>query len=142
MTDMKKTGFIKTTAIGGIFVLMPIVIVVLLVGKAFSLVAGLGAAMAGKAPESIRHLPVASILTIVLLVGFCYALGRLVAPKRDLAEGTKLERKFLNRIPGYQLVRGAVMVLFGFEGAKAVKPALLRREEGRSPSQFPCLVDG
>ena len=127
---MKNVGFIKTTAIGGIFVLMPIVIVVLLVGKAFSLVAGVGAAMAGKAPESIRHLPLASILTIVFLVGFCYVLGRLVAPKRDLAEGTKLERKFLNRIPGYQIVRGAAMVLFGLEGAKAVKPALLRREEG------------
>ncbi len=127
---MKNVGFIKTAAIGGIFVLMPIVIVVLLVGKAFSLVGRLGAAVAAKAPPSISYLPLTSILTIALLVGLCYALGRIVAPKRDLAEGTKLERAFLNRIPGYQLVRGAVMMLFGLEGAKAVKPALLKREEG------------
>ena len=127
---MKNVGVIKTAAIGGIFVLMPIVIVVLLVGKAFSLVGRLGAAVAAMAPPAISHLPVASILTIALLVGLCYALGRMVAPKRDLAEGTKLERTFLNRIPGYQLVRGAAMVLFGLEGAKAVKPALLKREEG------------
>ena len=48
---MKNVGFIKTTAIGGIFVLMPVVIVVILVGKAFAMVAGLGAAMAGKGPR-------------------------------------------------------------------------------------------
>ena len=127
---MKDTGFIKTTAIGGIFVLMPIVIVVLLVGKAFSLVEGLGTAMAAKAPASLDHLPLATLLTLALLVGLCFALGRIVAPKCDLAEGTKLERSFLNRIPGYQLVRGVAMVLFGLEGTKAVKPALLNREEG------------
>jgi uncharacterized membrane protein len=127
---MKNLGFIKTTAIGGIFVLMPIVIVVLLAGKAFALVGRLGTAAAAKAPTSIDYLPLATILTIALFVGLCYALGRMVAPKRDLAEGTKLERAFLNRIPGYQLVRGAAMVLFGLEGAKAVKPALLKREEG------------
>ncbi len=127
---MKGAGFIKTTAIGGIFVLMPIVIVVLLVGKAFAIVGRLGTAVAAKAPPSIGYLPLATLLTVALLVGLCYALGRIVAPKRDLAEGTKLERAFLNRIPGYQLVRGAAMVLFGLEGAKAVKPALLNREEG------------
>jgi len=127
---MKNAGFIKTTLIGGIFVLMPIVIVVLLVGKVFAVVGKLGTAMAGKAPTSIGHLPLATLLTVALLVGLCYALGRMVAPKRDLAEGTKLERVFLNRIPGYQLVRGAAMALFGLEGTKAVKPALLHREEG------------
>jgi uncharacterized membrane protein len=127
---MKDAGFIKTTLIGGIFVLMPLVIVVLLVGKAFALVGKLGTAVAGKAPESISHVPVATILTLALLVGLCYVLGRMVAPKRDLAEGTWLERTILNRIPGYQIVRGAAMAVFGLEGAKAVKPALLKREEG------------
>ncbi len=127
---MKNTGFIKTTAIGGIFVLMPIVIVVLLVGKAFALVGRLGTAVAARAPTSVGHLPLATISTIALFVGLCYVLGRMVAPKRDLAEGTRLERVFLNRIPGYQVVRGAAMVMFGLEGTKAVKPALLNREEG------------
>lgn len=127
---MKNLGFIKTTTIGGIFVLMPIVVAVLLLGKAFTLARRLGATAAAKAPTSLDHLPLATILGIALLVGLCYALGRMVAPKRDLAEGTKVERAFLNRIPGYQLVRGAAMVLFGLEGSKAVRPALLKREEG------------
>ncbi len=125
---MKDVGFIKTVSIGAVFVLMPIVIVVILVGKAFALVGRLGTAMAAKAPASLTHLPLATLLTIALLVGLCYALGRIVAPKQDLVEGTKLERAFLNRIPGYQLVRGVAMVLFGLEGTKAVKPALLNRE--------------
>lgn len=127
---MKNAGFIKTTSIGGIFILMPIVIVVILLGKAFALVGRLGAAMAANAPASFGHLPLATLLTIVLLVGLCYGLGRLIATKRDLAEGTRLERAFLNRIPGYQIVRGAAMVMFGLEGTKVVKPALLKREEG------------
>ena len=127
---MTNQGFIKTTAIGGIFVLLPIMVVVLLLGKAFALLGRLGTAVAARAPTSIDHLPLATIMTIALFVGLCYALGRLIAPKRDLAEGTRLERVFLNRIPGYQLVRGAAMALFGLEGAKAVIPALLKREEG------------
>jgi uncharacterized membrane protein len=126
---MKQAGFIKTAVIGGIFVLMPVVVVVVLVGKAFGMLGKLGAAVASKAPVGLDHLPVATGLTVVVLVGLCYGLGRIVVPRHDLSKGTPVERAFLNRIPGYEIVRGIAMSLFGFEGAK-VKPALLRREEG------------
>ena len=53
-----------------------------------------------------------------------------MAPRSDLSEGTLVERTVLNRIPGYQLLRGVAMSIFGVESSKSVKPALLRREAG------------
>jgi len=128
--DMKKAGFVKQTLIGGFLVLMPLVVVLILVGKAFALLKGFGEAVAAKAPAGLDNLPLATILAIVFFAGLCYALGRMVAPMLDLAHGTKVERTILNRIPGYEILRGIAIAMFGLEGAEGVKPALLKREDG------------
>jgi len=126
---VKNRPFFKT-AVAGFFVLMPLVVVIMLAGKAVSVLRGLSGAVVDRLPTAgFDHLPLAMLLAIASLALLCYALGRLVAPKRDLREGTWLEQKVLQRIPGYQLVRGLTMAFFGLEGAKTVKAALLRREE-------------
>ena len=110
---------------------MPVVMVIILVGKAFSLMSRLGGTAATQVPEGIAgRLPLTTILSVLFLIALCYLLGRVVAPRSDLAEGTAVERAVLNRIPGYQLLRGIAMSIFGVEGTKSVKPALLRREAG------------
>jgi len=122
--------FVKTALAGAFFVLMPLVVVVMLIGKVWSVLRKLSGAAVDRLPTAgFDHLPLAMLITIASLVLFCYLLGRLVVPKRDLNEGTRLERTVLKRVPGYQILRGMALAFVGLEGAKTVKVALLRREE-------------
>lgn len=127
---MREHPFVKTALAGAFFVLMPLVVVLMLMGKAVSGLSELSGTVVNRLPNAgLDHLPLAMLLTIAFLVLVCYLLGRLVVPRRDVREGTWLERTVLNRVPGYQILRGMALAFVGLEGAKTIKVALLRREE-------------
>jgi uncharacterized membrane protein len=127
---VKDHPFFKTVLAGAFFVLMPLVLVVLLISKAAGALRALSGAVIERLPAArFDHLPLALVLTVVVLVLLCYGLGRLVTPRSDLAEGSWLDRAVLQRIPGYQILHGMALAFIGLEGAKTIKIALLRREE-------------
>jgi uncharacterized membrane protein len=127
---VKEFPFVNTALAGAVFVLMPLVVVSLLIGKAWEALRKLSGTVVDRLPATgLDHLPLAMLLTIASLVLLCYLLGRVVAPTRDINEGTWLERKVLQRIPGYQILRGMALAFLGLEGAKSIKVALLRRED-------------
>ena len=69
---MRDTQFIKTTLVGGFFVLMPVVMVIILVGKAFRLMSSLGRVTATQVPEGIAgRLPLTTILSVLFLIALC-----------------------------------------------------------------------
>lgn len=124
---MKKIiDFLKTTIIGGIFVLLPIVIVLFLLGQSIAAVLPVVRLFAEKLPvEKMGGIDVAEILAILLILAFCFLTGLLARTRAGKVSREWIEQKFLERIPGYGMIRG-----------------LTRQFSGTDERQFaPALVD-
>jgi uncharacterized membrane protein len=129
---MKRLGiFLKATTLGGLFVVLPLIVVVGLLTKA---VMGVHAAaqslmvkMAGQESEA-AHFPI--LFAILILVAISFLFGLTMISERGQAAGTWLERKVLFRVPGYAAVRSIVGGLAGASQEGVVKCGLLTVDPG------------
>ena len=95
--------FTKTTLIGGVLVIIPVYLSVLLLLKAFAGVAGLVAPITEGLPVT---LPFRELVAILVLIGVCFICGIAVRTGPGLRAKNALERSVLEKIPGYALIRG------------------------------------
>lgn len=95
--------FTKTTLIGGVLVVLPIYLSVLLLLKAFAGILGLVAPITQGLPPT---LPFREFVAIAGLVVACFACGIAVRTGPGLRAKHALERSLLEKIPGYALIRG------------------------------------
>lgn len=118
-------NFLKTTVIGGVVFLVPLVVLALVIGEAIGIMRAVAEPMARFLPvESVAGVALANVLAAVLLVLVCF-LGGLLArtrPARRLADTA--ESAVLNRIPGYSLVKGFTSSL-GPDPSAELKPVLV-----------------
>jgi len=119
-------SFFKLTAQGGLLVLMPILLFVLLLMEIIELVVGLATPIAGLFPagtfDDMQH-PVA--LAVILLTGASLLIG--IAMKSNTAKkfGSWVEKKTLAKLPLFRFVKSLVSGLIGAEKSASFKPALL-----------------
>ena len=126
---MKKTdSFLKTTAMGGFFVLFPMLLFVLLFSEVLDLIVGLAAPIAdllfpaGTFDEI--HFPV--IVAVVLLFAVSFAIG--LALRSDIGRrfGRWVEQNTVGRLPMYRAVKD---LAGGFAGGESFRPALMSNSE-------------
>ncbi|MGD2011380.1 MAG: hypothetical protein PVI76_09805, partial [Desulfobacterales bacterium] len=92
----------KTTILGGILFLVPIVIFIAIIGKALELSNTIAVPLAeGLIVDSVGDLMVVHLIALTILLLFCFVAG--LAAKTSLARRLvgKLENKFLDKIPAY-----------------------------------------
>ncbi|MGB2687499.1 MAG: hypothetical protein WBG61_06480 [Desulfobacterales bacterium] len=104
---MKKLlEFLKTTALGGLFVLLPLLLLYLLLSEALGLIVALATPIADLFPkgtfDEINH-PVAMGLILILGVSFVLGLGLRSENGRRL--GRWIERTVLDRLPVYKAIK-------------------------------------
>jgi len=94
--------FIKTTMFGGILFLIPLVLILVLIGKAHGVVRKLVAPIAAHLPFERAD----SVIAIVLLLLVAFLAG--VLARTNLGRGLvrALENLILKKIPGYTLLKG------------------------------------
>ena len=100
-------NFLKTTIIGGVLFLVPVVVTMLVFGYALGLMMAVAEPMANFIPvESLGGVAMANIVAGLLIVLLCFLAG-LVArtgPARRFAQS--VEEAILHKLPGYSLVKG------------------------------------
>src|SRR5215469_3587421 len=95
--------FTKTTLIGGVLVIIPIYLSVLLLVKGIAGVMRLVAPISQGLPE---NLPFRQMIAMLVLIGVCFACGVAVRTHLGLRAKKALERSLLEKMPGYALIRG------------------------------------
>jgi uncharacterized membrane protein len=123
--------FIKTTLIGGIIIVLPVYIAVLLILKA---VQGLLAAVkpiTAAIPASVEF---DEILAILVLAVICFIAGLIIRTRAGLRAKNAIERKVLQRLPGYTLLRGLAGRVTGQADEPSFAPALAEIEEALVPA--------
>jgi uncharacterized membrane protein len=129
---MKQIGeFLKTTALGGLFVLLPLLLLYLLLSEALELVVALATPIADLFPkgtfDKFEH-PV--LMGLVLIVAASFLIGLAMRSSAGVRLGHWLEKKTVSRIPAYGFVKGLTKGLVGAEEATAFKAAVLASPSG------------
>ncbi len=128
---MRALGeFIRTTLIGGILFLLPIVVLAIVIGKAQELASHMVAPLASRiAMQSMAGISTGTLLAIALIVLFCLCAGLFARTRlaRKIVEW--LESVFLYNVPGYDFFKGLSESLLGYEAAHAYPVVLARIEE-------------
>jgi len=122
--------FVRATLIGGILFLLPIVVLVIVIGKAEEISIRVVAPLASRiAMKSMAGIPMATILAIGVLVLFCLFAGLFAKTRlaRKIVEW--LESVFLYNVPGYDFFKGLSESLMGYEAGHAYQVVLARIEE-------------
>jgi len=123
-------AFVRTTLTGFVLFLLPLVVLIIVIGKAQRIATRIMIPLAGLIPvESVRGIVVARLLAAGAIVLFCFLAGLAwrIGPARSVIEW--LERTVLSYIPGYGFFKGMCESLAGFEERHAYPVVLARIEE-------------
>lgn len=122
--------FLKTTVIGGIVFMVPIIIFIAIIGKAIELTNKLAAPVSALIPvDSIGNIAVANLLALVIVLLICFLAG--LAAKSTLARKSigALESRALSKIPVYGLLKSKIDAIVQPEKAEGMKPVLARFDD-------------
>jgi uncharacterized membrane protein len=121
---------IVSTLVGGMFVVVPVYLAVLLLLKGMKSVASLVRPFAALLPDWI---PAEGFFSLLLVFALCFAVGALVRTKSGRAVRERLEVTFFERLPGYGVLRSLTQRLAGDTDQDAWKPALIDIEDALVP---------
>ena len=102
--------FITSTVVGGLFIVVPVYLAVLLLLKGMKSVAGLVRPIAALVPD---WLPAEGLLSLVLVLALCFLVGVAVRTRTGRAVRERMEKVFFERLPGYGLLRSLTQRLAG-----------------------------
>ncbi len=123
--------FTRTTLIGGLLVILPFYVAVLLLAKTVKGLLGLLQPVAERVPASVEF---RQVVAAVLLVAACFLVGLIVRTGPGLRAKNACERALLERLPGYTFLRGLAKRLAGQSGEQTLQPALVELEDALVPA--------
>jgi uncharacterized membrane protein len=125
------TKFLKMTLVGGLLVVLPIWVSLLLLLKAIKGAMAMLLPIAKLLPQRFVHEKVAAL---GLLLVICFVVGLLARTRPGKQVGEWLSGHILDRIPGFSLVRGMTQQLAGKKDEESFQPALVEIEEALVPA--------
>ena len=115
--------FIRTTVIGGILFLLPLVVLFIIFEKAHSILSVISDPISRKISDSILGFDGSALISILLLILICFLGGLIFRSKKVKKVLQKLEDKVLIYIPGYSLMKSVTADTLGEDVANKLIPA-------------------
>ena len=130
-------NFLKTTLLGGLFILLPLMLLWIGLKEIGGLLEAMATPIADMIPgQYFENLAAPGVIAIFLIVGTSFILG-LAARSAWLSKiGRNIENKVLNRVPMYRMLKVISSALID-SGSGDVKPALVIDSSGGGD---PCYV--
>lgn len=123
-------NFLKTTLIGGLIIVLPVWVSVLLLLKSVGAAAVVVHPISEQLPEQARH---PQLLAIGLLLVACFGAGLLIRTAVGRRVQQVLEGSVLRRVPGYTVLRGMAEQLDKSHHGATFASALVEIEEALTP---------
>src|SRR5208337_2781878 len=121
--------FVRTSLVGGILFMLPIVLMAIIIGKALAIADKIVGPLAAHLPEdSVFGLDMPRLMAIGLLVLFCFLAGVFARTKLAQKGVIWLETTVLSNLPGYEFFKNLSGNLLGHE-TKQTFPTVLARIE-------------
>jgi uncharacterized membrane protein len=111
-------SFLATTVIGGLLVLVPVALLILILDDVLFMVVELVAPVAELRPvERLGGEVVATIVALALIVGFCFLVGLVARTAIGSRLGGWVEDAVLRRVPAYGMLKTLSQQFVGAGGA-------------------------
>jgi uncharacterized membrane protein len=117
--------FLSNAMVGGVLVLLPVYLAVLVLLKGMQSVAALVRPLASLVPAA---LPAEQLLSLLLVLFVCFLVGAGVRTPRGQALREGIEKSLFGRLPGYVLFRSLTQRLAGVPTPLAGAVYILSRE--------------
>lgn len=123
-------SFVKTTLVGGFFLVIPIVLFALIIDKILEILRKLVSPITDLIPvETIAGITVSRIIALLTLLLLCFIAGLLAKTKKADDLKKWIEDKVLSKIPGYTLLKGMTESAVGMESEDLKDVVLVDIEE-------------
>jgi uncharacterized membrane protein len=123
--------FLKTTIIGGLMFLVPVILIVVVLGQAMRLAAKIAAPIAEKfATTQIAGVAVVTIVAALVLLILSFLAGLVARTGLGRRISHWFEDSLLGSLPQYRMIKTMADGLTQVEGASDIKPALISIEGG------------
>ena len=123
--------FVKMTLAGGLLVVLPLWVSLLLLFKAVKSALAVLQPIAKLVPQRFVHQDVVGLCLLVLI---CFGVGLLIRTELGKRVGDWLEQHLLGRLPGFSIVRGMIGQFAGEKDEQSFQPALVEIEEALVPA--------
>lgn len=123
--------FVVSALVGGLLVVVPIYLTVLLLLRAIRALSGLVHPVATMFPA---WLPAENLLALIVVLLVCFLIGAAVRTPAGRAGRERLEKSLFERVPGYALFRSLTQQAAGQSQETAWKPAMAEIEEALVPA--------
>jgi uncharacterized membrane protein len=123
--------FIWSTVVGGVFIVVPLYLAILLLLKGMKSVAGLVRPIAAIFPD---WLPAENLFSLLLVLVVCFVVGVAVRTRTGRVVRERIEKAFFERLPGYALLRSLTQRLAGEGEEQTWQPALAEIEDALVPA--------
>ena len=129
---MKQLGeFLKTTLLGGLLVLLPVLLLYLLLAEMLPLIIALATPIADLFPKgTFDRINFPVLIALILLVGASFVIGLALRSAAGRRMGGWIEQNALGRFPAYSALKGLTKGFVGAEEGEAFRPALLSSQDG------------
>jgi uncharacterized membrane protein len=125
---MKKTfSFVGKAVLGGLLVVVPIYLAILLLLKGMQSLGKLVLPFTKILPE---WLPAEQILSLLVVLAICFVIGLALRTRRGVRVRDRMEKSLFQKIPGYATFSNLTRQMAGVTGQKVWKPALVEMEDG------------
>ena len=130
-------NFLKTTLLGGLFILLPLMLLWIGLKEIGGLLEAMATPIADLFPAGVfDNLSAPGVIAILLIVGASFILGLAARSAWLSSIGRSIENTILNRVPMYRMLKIISSALIDSNGGD-VKPALITDGSGGGD---PCYV--
>jgi len=125
------TDFLRMTLVGGLLVVLPLWVSVLLLFKAIKGAMAMLLPIAKLLPQWVVH---EKVTALVLLLLICFAVGLFIRTGPGKRIGQWITQHVLDRIPGVEVMRSMTRQFAGEKDEQSFQPALVEIEEALVPA--------
>ncbi|MGK7913365.1 MAG: hypothetical protein AB4050_18080 [Synechococcus sp.] len=123
-------NFIKTTSIGGVIFLIPVIIAVAVLGKAFNLVLLIAVPLAESIGiESIGGIAIVNVLAVAIILAICFLAGLFAKSVWGIKTFQALDTQLQMYVPGYAFLKSQTAELDISSDEHGMQPVMIRLDD-------------
>ncbi|MCV9930613.1 DUF502 domain-containing protein [Flavobacterium sp. LS1R49] len=132
-------SILKSTFIGGILFLIPLLIILVLFEKGYHILQKITIPLVANLPKvKVLGMALEELIGLLIIITLCFLAGLLSKTKPAKRLIAKLESSVLSLIPGYSFMKNMNENIIGLENSKDLKVVLARVDDGW---QFAFLIE-
>ena len=122
---------LKTTALGGIGILLPLLLLCLLIREIFEFVVALAAPITVVFPPGmLERFNAPELIAVLLILGVSFLFGVAAQTAGGKRLGRTIDRQVLGRVPLYSYVKNLSAAIMPARDEQGFKPGLLKSNDG------------